>query len=222
MDKTGKCTICYFGEGAASEGDFHAALNMASVYKVPVIFFCRNNGYAISTPSQGEQYGGDGIAPRGIGYGIKTIRVDGNDVFAVLKATQEARRLAVEEDEPVLIEAMSYRMSGHSTSDDPTGYRTRDEEDEWKVKDPLERLQKWMLNEGWLTEEHITSQHEKVKASVLAALKEAEKVPAPHIDELINDVYDQPNELLKEQLEELKEHIRKYPDAYPKTSGRLD
>ena len=222
MDKTGKCTICYFGEGAASEGDFHAALNMASVYKVPVIFFCRNNGYAISTPSQGEQYGGDGIAPRGIGYGIKTIRVDGNDVFAVLKATQEARRLAVEEDEPVLIEAMSYRMSGHSTSDDPTGYRTRDEEDEWKVKDPLERLQKWMLNEGWLTEEHITSQHEKVKASVLAALKEAEKVPAPHIDELINDVYDQPNELLKEQLEELKEHIRKYQDAYPKTSGRLD
>ncbi|HAD49595.1 2-oxoisovalerate dehydrogenase E1 component alpha subunit [Idiomarina aquatica] len=222
MDKTGKCTICYFGEGAASEGDFHAALNMASVYKVPVIFFCRNNGYAISTPSQGEQYGGDGIAPRGIGYGMKTIRIDGNDVFAVLKATQEARRLAVEENEPVLIEAMSYRMSGHSTSDDPTGYRTREEEDDWKVKDPLDRLQKWMMNEGWLDKDHVEEHHAEVKAKVLAALKEAEKVPAPHIDELINDVYDEPTPLLKEQLEELKEHIRKYPDAYPKTSGRID
>lgn len=222
MDKAGKCTICYFGEGAASEGDFHAALNMASVYKVPVIFFCRNNGYAISTPSQGEQYGGDGIAPRGIGYGIKTIRIDGNDVFAVLKATQEARRLAVEENEPVLIEAMSYRMSGHSTSDDPTGYRTREEEDGWKVKDPLDRLQKWMMKQGWLNEEDVQKQHEEVKAKVLASLKEAEKVPAPHIDELIKDVYDEPTPLLKEQLEELKAHIRQYPDAYPKTSGRID
>ncbi|WP_417440982.1 thiamine pyrophosphate-dependent dehydrogenase E1 component subunit alpha [Idiomarina sp.] len=222
MDKTDKCTICYFGEGAASEGDFHAALNMASVYKVPVIFFCRNNGYAISTPAQGEQYGGDGIAPRGIGYGMKTIRIDGNDAFAVLKATQEARRLAVEENEPVLIEAMSYRMSGHSTSDDPTGYRTREEEADWQAKDPLDRLQKWMMNEGWLDKDHIEEHHAEVKAKVLAALKESEKVPVPHIDELINDVYDEPTDMLKEQLDELKEHIRKYPDAYSKTSGRLD
>lgn len=222
MDKTEKCTICYFGEGAASEGDFHAALNMASVYKVPVIFFCRNNGYAISTPSEGEQYGGDGIAPRGIGYGMKTIRIDGNDVFAVLKATQEARRLAVEENEPVLIEAMSYRMSGHSTSDDPTGYRTREEEQEWEAKDPLDRLQKWMMKEGWLDKDHVEAHHAEVKADVLAALKEAEKVPVPHIDELINDVFDEPTDMLKEQLNELKDHIRKYPDAYSKTSGRMD
>ncbi|MCK7459993.1 thiamine pyrophosphate-dependent dehydrogenase E1 component subunit alpha [Idiomarina aminovorans] len=222
MDKTENCTICYFGEGAASEGDFHAALNMASVYKVPVIFFCRNNGYAISTPAQGEQYGGDGIAPRGIGYGMKTIRIDGNDAFAVLKATQEARRLAVEENEPVLIEAMSYRMSGHSTSDDPTGYRTREEEAEWQAKDPLDRLQKWMMNEGWLDKDHVEEHHAEVKAKVLAALKESEKVPVPHIDELINDVYDEPTDMLKEQLDELKDHMRKYPDTYSKTSGRLD
>ena len=113
---------------------------------------------------------------------------------------------------------MSYRMSGHSTSDDPTGYRTREEEDEWKVN-PLDRLQKWMMNEGWLDKDHVEEHHADVKAKVLAALKEAEKVPAPHIDELINDVYDEPTPLLKEQLEELKEHIRKYPGAYPKTSG---
>src|SRR5690554_5199753 len=135
------CTLVYFGEGAASEGDFHAGLNMAAVFKVPVIFFCRNNGYAISTPAS-EQFAGDGIAPRATGYGMKAIRVDGNDIFAVYAATQEARRIALEEGEPVLIEAMSYRMAGHSTSDDPTGYRTKEEEAQWRAKDPMARFQK--------------------------------------------------------------------------------
>ncbi|MDX1706189.1 thiamine pyrophosphate-dependent dehydrogenase E1 component subunit alpha [Pseudidiomarina sp.] len=222
MDKTGNCTICYFGEGAASEGDFHAALNMAAVYKVPVIFFCRNNGYAISTPSQGEQYAGDGIAPRGIGYGMKTIRVDGNDVLAVYKATQLARKLAVEENEPVLIEGMSYRMAGHSTSDDPTGYRTREEEAAWRAKDPVARFQTWLIKKKWLTEKDADEIFAEKKAAVLAALKEAEKHPAPHIDELITDVYDTPPQQLQKQLQELKEHIRKYPDAYPKTASRLE
>ncbi|RUO79669.1 thiamine pyrophosphate-dependent dehydrogenase E1 component subunit alpha [Pseudidiomarina taiwanensis] len=222
MDKTGHCTLCYFGEGAASEGDFHAALNMAAVYKVPAIFFCRNNGYAISTPSQGEQYAGDGIAPRGVAYGMKTIRIDGNDIFAVYRATQLARKLAVEENEPVLIEGMSYRMSGHSTSDDPTGYRSREEEAAWRAKDPMARFQTWLINKGWLTEAQAEENFAEKKAAVLAALKEAEKVPVPHIDELINDVYDTPTPQLQKQLEQLKEHIRKYPEAYPKTASRLD
>ena len=113
-------TLCYFGEGAASEGDFHAGLNMAAVQEAPVIFFCRNNGYAISTPSS-EQFRGNGIASRGVGYGIKTLRVDGNDILAVLKATQLARSYATTESKPVLIEAMSYRLGAHSTSDDPSG-----------------------------------------------------------------------------------------------------
>lgn len=222
MEKSGKCTICYFGEGAASEGDFHAALNMAAVYKVPAIFFCRNNGYAISTPSQGEQYAGDGIAPRGVAYGMKTIRVDGNDLFAVYQATLLARKLAVEENEPVLIEGMSYRMAGHSTSDDPTGYRTREEEDEWRAKDPVVRFQKWLQKQEWITEEQAQENYDSKKAAVLAALKSAETVPVPHIDEIINDVYDTPPKHLKQQLEALKAHIRKYPDAYPKTASRID
>lgn len=222
MDKNGKCTICYFGEGAASEGDFHAALNMAAVYKVPVIFFCRNNGYAISTPAQGEQFAGDGIAPRGVGYGMKTIRIDGNDIMAVLKATQMARKLAVEDNEPVLIEGMSYRMAGHSTSDDPTGYRTRDEEAGWRAKDPLERLQKWLLSKGWMTQEKADEIYQQKKEAVLAALKKAEKIAVPHIDEIIEDVYDQPHAQLQQQLRDLKAHIQKYPDAYPKTSGRIE
>ncbi|MGX5913720.1 thiamine pyrophosphate-dependent dehydrogenase E1 component subunit alpha [Aliidiomarina sp. Khilg15.8] len=217
QDGSKTCTLCYFGEGAASEGDFHAALNMAAVLKVPAIFFCRNNGYAISTPVS-EQLAGDGIAPRGVGYGMKTIRVDGNDILAVYAATQEARRLAVEENEPVLIEAMSYRMAGHSTSDDPTGYRTREEEQAWREKCPLHRMRNWLLAKKWITEEDADAQQKRHKDAVLAALKEAEKVSVPHIDEIINDVYDTPTQQLKEQLEDLKAHIRKYPDAYPKTS----
>jgi 2-oxoisovalerate dehydrogenase E1 component alpha subunit len=103
-----RVVICYFGEGAASEGDAHAALNFSATLDVPIIFFCRNNGYAISTPTS-EQYRGDGIASRASGYGIAAIRVDGNDILAVYNATKEARRIAVEESRPVLIEAMTYR-----------------------------------------------------------------------------------------------------------------
>jgi 2-oxoisovalerate dehydrogenase E1 component subunit alpha len=110
LRKEDACTIVYMGDGAASEGDFHAGLNFASTLRAPVIFFCRNNKYAIST-SVDEQYRGDGIVSRGAGYGIDAIRVDGNDVFAVQHATREARRRAVEEHKPTLIEVRSLHSS---------------------------------------------------------------------------------------------------------------
>lgn len=213
-------TICYFGEGAASEGDFHAGLNMAAVLHCPVIFFCRNNGYAISTPAE-EQFAGDGIASRGLGYGVKTIRVDGNDTFAVYAATQQARAIALKENCPVLIEAMTYRLAAHSTSDDPTGYRSKDEEAKWQQKDPIARLGAWLKNKGWLDEEQENKDLEKIRQEVLQELKRVEKVPVCKIDEIIEDVYDTPPWHLKEQLSELKKHMAKYPEAYPKTSGRL-
>ena len=213
-------TICYFGEGAASEGDFHAGLNMAAVLHCPVIFLCRNNGYAISTPSE-EQFAGDGIASRGIGYGVKTIRVDGNDVLAVYAATQKARELALAENCPVLIEAMTYRLAAHSTSDDPSGYRSKDEEERWRAKDPVQRFALWMQSQGWFDEEQNKRFLEQSRQEVLSELKRVEKVPICKIDEIISDVYDVPPWHLKEQLAELKAHIAKYPDAYPKTSGRL-
>ncbi|VDM54036.1 unnamed protein product [Angiostrongylus costaricensis] len=121
IPNNGRIVVVYFGDGAASEGDAHAAFNFAGTLKCPIIFFCRNNGYAISTPTS-EQYGGDGIAGKGAGYGLHTIRVDGNDVFAVYNATKAARKLAVE-NKPVLIEAMTYRLGHHSTSDDSSFYR---------------------------------------------------------------------------------------------------
>ncbi|OMH30281.1 thiamine pyrophosphate-dependent dehydrogenase E1 component subunit alpha [Motiliproteus sp. MSK22-1] len=217
----GKCTVTVFGEGAASEGDFHAALNMASVLKVPVIFLCRNNGYAISTPSN-EQFAADGIAPRALGYGMHTIRVDGNDTLAVYAATVEARRIAVEQNEPVLIESMSYRLAAHSSSDDPSGYRSKKEEEAWASKDPLLRMKQWLFLQKWWTEEEDSKLFDAERREVLATLKEAEKRPICKLDELITDVYDTPPTLLVEQLDQLKAHIRLYPDAYPKTSGDLD
>jgi len=213
-------TLCYFGEGAASEGDFHAGLNMAAVHAAPVIFFCRNNGYAISTPAD-EQYKGNGIASRGVGYGIKTLRVDGNDILAVVKATQIARAYALKENAPVLIEAMSYRLGAHSTSDDPSGYRTREEEEKWQANDPIVRMKNWMLAQNWWDETQEIALYEKLREKVLAAVKVAEKIEKPHIDTLITDVYDVPSAQLTAQLEQVKTHVNKYPEAYPFTAGKF-
>ncbi len=212
-------TICYFGEGAASEGDFHAGLNMAAVHKAPVIFFARNNGYAISTPAD-EQFKGDGIASRGVGYGIKTIRVDGTDALAVFAATQKAREIASTQGEPVLIESIAYRLGAHSTSDDPSGYRSKDEEAIYKTC-PIEKFKKWLVKQQWLNEEDDLKAKESIREDILAALKRAEVVQKPALEELVSDVYDTPIPSLVRQYNELKEHIQKHPDAYPVTAGRI-
>jgi len=217
----GHCTLTFFGEGAASEGDFHAALNMASVHQVPVIFFCRNNGYAISTPAV-EQFAADGIAPRAFGYHMHVIRVDGNDVLAVYEATRQARKIAVEKNQPVLIEAMSYRLAAHSSSDDPSGYRSKDEEEVWRAKDPLLRLQKWLLKKQWWSEEEEATQQETLRREVLETMKRAEKRSSPPLESLISDVYADITPSLQRQFDQLKRHIRRYPEAYPRGAQSLD
>ncbi|MCC5825740.1 thiamine pyrophosphate-dependent dehydrogenase E1 component subunit alpha [Alkalimonas sp.] len=214
-------TLCYFGEGAASEGDFHAGLNMAAVHKAPVLFFCRNNGYAISTPAN-EQFVGDGIACRGVGYGIKTMRVDGADILAVYQATKMAREQALAGNEPILLESMAYRLAAHSSSDDPSGYRSKEEEEQWRKNDPISRFRLWLINKGWLDDAADTEQTSKLRQEILDALKVAEKVAKPGIEHMITDVYAEPTQQLQQQLHELKAHIKKYPDAYPVTAGRID
>ncbi|NRA70580.1 MAG: thiamine pyrophosphate-dependent dehydrogenase E1 component subunit alpha [Gammaproteobacteria bacterium] len=211
-------TLCYFGEGAASEGDFHAGLNMAAVLNSPTIFYCRNNGYAISTSIE-DQYAGDGIAPRGVGYGIETIRVDGNDCLAVLLATQKARAFALENNKPVLIEAMSYRLGAHSTSDDPSGYRSKEEEDLWAELDGVMRFRNWLELQGWWDQAQETALYDKYRQEVLAQLKVSEKVPTPLLVELVSDVYSDIPTHLQQQLGDLRQHLAKYPQDYPKTSG---
>ncbi|MEQ5767990.1 thiamine pyrophosphate-dependent dehydrogenase E1 component subunit alpha [Halomonas sp. H33-56] len=217
----GLCTIVYFGEGAASEGDFHAALNMAAVHEAPVIFFCRNNGYAISTPSV-EQFAADGVAPRALGYRMHVIRVDGNDVLAVYRATEKARRLAVEENKPVLIEAMTYRLAAHSSSDDPSGYRSRKEEDAWRAKDPIRRMQLWLEAQGWWSEDEEKALQDELRREVLETMKRAEKRPPPAIDTMVTDVYADVTPALQHQLDALKQHVRRYPEAYPRGARSLD
>jgi 2-oxoisovalerate dehydrogenase E1 component alpha subunit len=208
------CTLCYFGEGAASEGDFHAGLNMAAVLKCPVVFVARNNGYAISTPAS-EQFAGDGIASRGVGYGIKTIRVDGNDILAVYSAAVEARKIAVEQQQPVLIETMSYRLGAHSTSDDPSGYRSREEEQQWRENDPISRMKNWLVKQNWWDEDREEALQAEFRQEILAQVKLAEKRPKPALSELITNVYQTPPAHLLEQLEALEKHIATYPDDYP-------
>jgi len=205
------CAACYFGEGAASEGDFHAGLLLASTIPSPTLFLVRNNGFAISTPAQ-EQYYGDGIAARGPGYGIDTVRVDGNDVLAVLVAVREARRRCVEQGRAVLVESMTYRVGHHSTSDDSFAYRARQEvEDRKRLDNPLARLRLFLESRGWWDAEEEEALKAKQKQEVLEAFKRAEQLKRFPLSELFSDVYggEEPWNL-KEQREELAVLLRKY------------
>jgi 2-oxoisovalerate dehydrogenase E1 component alpha subunit len=210
-----RVVACYFGEGAASEGDFHAALNIAATRSCPVLFICRNNGFAISTPTL-EQYRGDGIASRGVGYGIDTIRVDGNDILAVREVTRRARELALKDGgRPILIEAMSYRVSHHSTSDDSFAYRARVEVEDWKRRDnPITRLRKWLEAKGIWNDEKERVLRADARKSVLTAYRKAEKEKKPSLGSMMSDVYAEPTEEQREQLAKLRSHLEKYPDEY--------
>ncbi|XP_064484799.1 2-oxoisovalerate dehydrogenase subunit alpha, mitochondrial-like isoform X2 [Ornithodoros turicata] len=207
--------VCYFGEGAASEGDAHAGLNFAATLDCPVIFFCRNNGYAISTPAH-EQYRGDGIVARGPGYGIASIRVDGNDVLAVYNATKAAREICLEEKRPVLIEAMTYRIGHHSTSDDSTAYRSVDEVRHWDQMDhPISRMRKYLMSKGYWDDKKEEAWKQESRKQVMQAFVRAEKAKKPPVRDMFTDVYkDMPLEL-QEQWEHLQRHLQQYKDHYP-------
>ncbi|KAM7199657.1 2-oxoisovalerate dehydrogenase subunit alpha, mitochondrial [Rhypophila sp. PSN 637] len=210
-----RVVVGYFGEGAASEGDFHAALNMAATRACPVIFICRNNGYAISTPTL-EQYRGDGIASRGIGYGIETIRVDGNDFWAVREATKKARELALQGGgKPVMIEAMTYRVSHHSTSDDSFAYRAKVEVEDWKRRDnPIARLRKWMEGRKIWDENKEKEARDNIRRDILKAFSEAEKEKKPPIRTMFEDIYEDLTPDLRQQMQELKSQLERYPEEY--------
>ncbi|POR33106.1 2-oxoisovalerate dehydrogenase subunit alpha, mitochondrial [Tolypocladium paradoxum] len=210
-----RVAVCFFGEGAASEGDFHAAMNIAATRSCPVVFICRNNGYAISTPTL-EQYRGDGIASRGIGYGIDTIRIDGNDIWAVREATKKAREMALQDGgKPVLIECMTYRVSHHSTSDDSFAYRARVEVEDWKRRDnPITRLRKWMEAKGCWDETKEKAARDSLRREILKGFAEAEKEKKPALRTMFEDVYEELTDDLKGQMQELKEMLEKYPNEY--------
>jgi len=213
--QNGNVVICYFGEGAASEGDAHAAFNFSATLECPIIFFCRNNGYAISTPVS-EQYKGDGIAVRGPAYGMSTIRVDGNDVLAVYNATKAARDIAANENRPVLIEAMTYRIGHHSTSDDSSAYRSVDEVRYWDQKDhPITRFYHYLVSKGVWSEAQEKEWKNESKKQVLEAFARAEKKQKPNWREMFTEVYDEMPKDLRKQMEEMEKHVDMYKDQYP-------
>jgi 2-oxoisovalerate dehydrogenase E1 component alpha subunit len=209
-DKEQAISIAYFGDGAASSVDFHSACNFASTLKVPMIFFCRNNGYAISTPVK-DQYAGDGIVSRAPGYGMAGIRVDGNDVFAVHAAVQAARAYAVETSSPVMIEAMTYRQGHHSTSDDSSRYRDAEEvQNATDVSDPIVRLDLFLRQFGWMDDTIAMSVEDEERIAVLRAMEAAEARPDPKVEHMFDDVYyEKPPHLIKQE-EEMMQHLKKY------------
>ncbi|KAF2149567.1 2-oxoisovalerate dehydrogenase alpha subunit [Myriangium duriaei CBS 260.36] len=210
-----RIVVAYFGEGAASEGDFHAALNIAATRGCPVVFICRNNGYAISTPTL-EQYRGDGIASRGVGYGIDTIRVDGNDILAVREVTTKARELALRDGgKPILIEAMSYRVSHHSTSDDSFAYRAKVEVEDWKRRDnPITRLRKWIEGKGLWNDDKEKEARSRIRKQVLEAFKAAEREQKPALSNMMGGVYEELTEEQVAQTETVRDIIERYPEEY--------
>lgn len=213
-----RIAMTFFGEGAASEGDFHSALNFAATLRCQTLFYCRNNMYAISTPID-DQYAGDGIAARGIAYGIPTIRVDGNDVFAVFAAVKKARELIIKEKRPALIESISYRQGDHSTSDFSAAYRNEKEMTKWQsllasFSNPISRLEKYLLNQKLITADQNAQLRESARNSVRDALRSANQLPKPPIDSLFEAVYDKMPAHISEQREELRQHLKKYPEQY--------
>lgn len=210
-----RCVVCYFGEGSSSEGDAHAAFNFATVLGAPVLFLCRNNGYAISTPTC-EQYSGDGVAGRAAGYGMAAVRVDGNDVLAMHVATRAARQLALSEGRPVLLEAMTYRLGHHSTSDDSSAYRGADELHHWQQVDhPVQRLKRYLCDQGVWDEQKEASCRDESRKRVMDAFHKAEKRAKPDWRLMFDDVYDTlPSHLLK-QREAMEKHMERYSQHYP-------
>ncbi len=202
MKKDDLVALTYFGEGATSSNEFHNGMNFAGVFKTPTVFFCRNNGWAISVPTE-RQTASATFAEKGIAYGVPGVRVDGNDLFAVVKVTRDAVARAARGEGPTLIEALTYRLSGHSTSDDPKAYRPDALLDPWRALDPMARLRHHLVNVyGWdqATEKQIESQ---VDAELKEAIKVAEATAAPSLDSMFEEVYGEMPWHLREQRDEL-------------------
>lgn len=193
----------------------HAAFNFAATLDCPVIFFCRNNGFAISTPST-EQYRGDGIVGRAAGYGMAGLRVDGTDVFAVYNATKLVREYTLKNNAPVILETMQYRLGHHSTSDDSTAYRPAEELEIWNtVEHPIFKLKNYMIKKGWFNETDENDYVKSIKKQILSQIQASEKKPKPEWKEMFTDVYDDLPDHLQRQMKEMEEHVEKYKDQYP-------
>jgi 2-oxoisovalerate dehydrogenase E1 component alpha subunit len=180
--------LSYFGDGATSSSEFHNGLNFAGVFKAPVVLFCRNNGWAISVPTE-RQTASAGFAEKGVAYGIPGVRVDGNDLFAVVKVSRDAVARAARGEGATLIEALTYRLSGHSTSDDPKAYRPEAALEPWKLLDPMRRMRRYLdKNHAW-TDAKDQAIEAEIDAELRAAVAAAEATPPPALETMFDDVF---------------------------------
>jgi pyruvate dehydrogenase E1 component alpha subunit len=198
-DKT--AVVAYFGDGGTSKGDFHEGLNMAGVFKLPVVFICQNNQWAISVP-RGKQTASKTLAQKAYAYGFEGIQVDGNDIFAIYKATKDAFDKARNGEGPTLIECVTYRMGDHTTADDAARYRSKEEVEAWKPKDPILRLRLFMEKKGLWTEAYQKEVEDRVKKAVDEDVKKEESIERPHPKDMFTYTYES---LTQRQIKEVKD-----------------
>jgi len=197
-----RVAITYFGDGATSEGDFHEAMNLAGVYRAPVVFLCENNLYAISL-RRDRQTASVTIAAKAEGYGMPGVLVDGNDLFAVYGATTAAVSLARSGGGPTLIEALTYRLGPHTTADDPGRYRDPQEEAEWRPRDPLARVRSFLAQRGAWDEDWQQEIERDESSAIEAAVEAAEALPPQRPEEIFEAMFAEMTQQLREQQREL-------------------
>jgi TPP-dependent pyruvate/acetoin dehydrogenase alpha subunit len=197
----GHDTVClgYLGDGATSSGDFHAAANFAGVYRLPVVFFCQNNQWAISVPLA-MQTASESIAIKAGAYGFPGVRVDGNDILAVIAATRQALDRARGGEGPTLVEAVTFRMGGHSSSDDPTRYRDKTLVAEWERRDPVTRFRAYLQAAGLARDGDEERWAQEFNDEIGSAIQEAEALPPPPIQSMFTDVYKDMPRHIEEQM----------------------
>jgi pyruvate dehydrogenase E1 component alpha subunit len=184
---TKQVCVCFFGDGSTNQGTFHEALNLASVWKLPVVFVCENNLYGISTNQSRHQAIKD-VSDRAVAYNIPGITVDGNDVFAVYEAAKEAIKRARDGQGPTLIECKTYRHRGHFEGD-PGTYKPDEEQKEWLAKDPIPRMEKFMLENEVVTKNELEALKEEVDKEINEAIEFANNSSYPSLESVIEDIY---------------------------------
>ncbi len=215
MRKEPRVALTYFGDGATSEGDFHEAMNFASTFQVPCVFICQNNQWAISVPRE-QQMNSATVAQKALAYDMPCIQVDGNDLFAVYKATRDFVERARAGGGPAFIEAVTYRLADHTTADDARRYRDAAEVDAWIAKDPLVRLKKYLTNKGLWNEAKQVELDEAAKQTASDVVKAAEGVGTPPV----TDIFDYTFATITPELETQRRTMRTHGlGQYPEQSG---
>jgi 2-oxoisovalerate dehydrogenase E1 component alpha subunit len=211
-DGANSAVIAYFGDGATSQGDVNEAFIYASVFNAPVVFFCQNNQWAISQPI--EKQTRIPLYRRALGFGFPGVRVDGNDVLAVLAVTRTALQNAREGSGPTLVEAYTYRMGAHTTSDDPTRYRLSDELESWKLKDPVQRMKAYLSRNGIADQAYFEGLEKEADELAAHVRKGCLEMADPHALSIFDHVYAEPHPLIEEEREQFRQYLETFEGSH--------